>query len=226
MFHLETYAEDSEWPCHNEAQLHSPRCKAGEIPCDICSPLRLQGYSFWNKTGFQEGGANGVSKNLELKKETVAQIKQKFEKAHSVVVVDYKGITVEQVTELRAKFREANVEYCVLKNTLVRRALMDTKVEGLDDVLCGPSAFAFGMKDVVSPAKVAFEFISASKTKVLAIKGGLMGNDVLSASKVEELAKTPSRNELLSRMLGSLQSSIGSFVRVLDAIATKQAESN
>jgi large subunit ribosomal protein L10 len=166
-----------------------------------------------------------MSKNLELKKEVVAAIKQKFDKAHSVVVVDFKGITVEQVTALRAKFREAGVEYSVLKNTLVRRALMDSKVEGLDDVLIGPSAFAFGMKDVVSPAKVVFDFVNNAKTNIVTVKGGLMGSKVLSAAMVEELAKTPSRNELLARLLGSLQSSIGGFVRVLDAIAAKQAES-
>jgi large subunit ribosomal protein L10 len=226
LFHLESYAEDSEWLCRKEVKLRSPRCKAGEIPCDICSPLRLQGYSFWNNAEFQEGGANGVSKNLEIKKEAVTQIKQKFDNAQSVVVVDYKGITVEQVTELRAKFREADVEYCVLKNTLVRRALSERNVGGLDDVLSGPSAFAFGTKDVVSPAKVALDFINNAKTKVLTIKGGLMGNDVISAAMVEELAKTPSRNELLSRLLGSLQSGISGFVRVLDAIATQKAEAN
>ncbi len=167
-----------------------------------------------------------MSKNLELKKEAVTKIKQKFDGAKSVVIVDYKGITVEQVTELRAKFREANVDYCVLKNTLVRRALMDSKIEGLDDILSGPSAFAFGTQDVVSPAKVVYEFANNMKTKVITIKGGMMGSDVISAAVVEELAKTPSRNELLSRLLGSLQSGIGGFVRVLDAIASKQAETN
>jgi large subunit ribosomal protein L10 len=167
-----------------------------------------------------------VSKNFELKKETVSQIKQRFDNAKSVVVVDYKGITVEQVNELRAKFREANVDYCVLKNTLVHRALMEAKIEGLGNVLKGPSAFAFGKEDVVSPAKVVSEFIKSAKTKVLTVKGGLMGRDVLSAAMVDELANTPSRNELLARLLGSLQSSIGGFVRVLDAIARKQTESN
>ena len=167
-----------------------------------------------------------MSKNFELKKETVAQIKQKFEDAKSVVVVDYKGITVDQVNELRAKFREANVEYCVLKNTLVRRALMEAKIEGLDDILAGPSAFAFGTEDVVSPAKVVSEFVKSTKTKFLTVKGGMMGSDVISAAMVEELANTPSRNELLARLLGSLQSSIGGFVRVVDAIAKKQAEAN
>ncbi|MFH1512752.1 MAG: 50S ribosomal protein L10 [Bacillota bacterium] len=165
-----------------------------------------------------------MSKNFELKKEAVAEIKQKFDSAQSVVVVDYTGITVEQVTELRSRFRETGVDYCVLKNTLVRRALEESKAKGLDDVLHGPSGFAFGMKDVVSPAKVVYSFISATKAKVLSIKGGLMGSDVLSAAMVEELAKTPSRNELLARLLGSLQSGIGGFVRVLDAIAAKRAE--
>lgn len=164
-----------------------------------------------------------MSKNLELKKEAVAEIKQKFDQAQSVVVVDFKGITVEQVTELRAKFREAGVEYCVLKNTLVHRALMDSKLDGFDAMLTGPSAFAFGMKDVVSPAKVVYDFVANAKTNIVTVKGGLMGDIVLNAAKVEELAKTPSRNELLARLLGSLQSSIGGFVRVLDAIATKQA---
>ena len=167
-----------------------------------------------------------MSKNLELKKETVTEIKQKFDDAKSVVIVDYKGITVEQVTALRAKFREANVDYCVLKNTLVRRALAESKIEGLDEALKGPSAFAFGMEDVVSPAKVVYDFIGATKTKFLTVKAGMMGSDVIDAAMVEELAKTPSRNELLARLLGSLQSSIGGFVRVLDAIATKQAEAN
>ena len=167
-----------------------------------------------------------MSKNLELKKETVTEIKQKFDDAKSVVIVDYKGITVEQVTALRAKFREANVDYCVLKNTLVRRALAESKIEGLDEALKGPSAFAFGMEDVVSPAKVVYDFIGATKNKVLTVKAGMMGSDVIDAAMVEELAKTPSRNELLARLLGSLQSSIAGFVRVLDAIATKQAEAN
>jgi large subunit ribosomal protein L10 len=165
-----------------------------------------------------------MSRNLELKKETVARIKQRFDDAQSVVIVDYKGITVEQVNELRTKFREANVDYCVLKNTLVRRALHESKIEGLDEVLNGPSAFAFGTRDVVSPAKVVYEFVNSTKTKFLTVKAGMMGGKVIDAAMVGELAKTPSRNELLSRLLGSLQSGIGGFVRVLDAIAAKKAE--
>ena len=165
-----------------------------------------------------------MSKNLEMKKETVTKIRQKFDDAQSVVIVDYKGITVDQVNALRAKFREANVDYCVLKNTLVRRALHDSKIDGLDDVLNGPSAFAFGTQDVVSPAKVIYEFVTSTKSKFLNVKAGMMNGKVIDAAMVNELAKTPSRNELLARLLGSLQSGIGGFVRALDAIAAKKAE--
>ena len=165
-----------------------------------------------------------MSNNFELKKQAVADITKKFQDAKSVVVVNYTGLTVEQVTALRAQCRAANVDYCVLKNTLARRALDDLKITGLDDMLNGPSAFAFGMEDVVAPAKLISDFIEKSKTEVLTIKAGLMGTEVISAAKVGELAKVPSREVLLARLLGSLQSSVSGFVRVLDAIAKKQSE--
>lgn len=165
-----------------------------------------------------------MSKNFDLKKQVVSEITKKFQDAKSVVVVNYSGLTVEQVTALRAQCRAAKVDYCVLKNTLARRALDDLKITGLDDQLNGPSAFAFGMEDVVAPAKIISEFIDKSKTEVIKVKAGLMGSEVLSAAKVAELAKVPSRDVLLARLLGSLQSSISGFVRVLDAIAKKESE--
>jgi large subunit ribosomal protein L10 len=94
-----------------------------------------------------------MSKNFELKKQAVSEITDKFKEAKGVVVVNYSGLTVEQVTALRAQCRAAKVDYCVLKNTLARRALDDLKITGLDDVLNGPSAFAFGMEDVVAPPR-------------------------------------------------------------------------
>ncbi|MDD3410390.1 MAG: 50S ribosomal protein L10 [Eubacteriales bacterium] len=165
-----------------------------------------------------------MSKNLELKKQVVTDITKKFQDAQSVVVVQYSGLTVEQVTALRAQCRASNVEYCVLKNTLVRRALDDLKIEGLDDVLTGPSAFAFGMEDAVAPAKIINDFITKTKTEAIQIKAGLLDGEVMDAKKVQALAEVPSREVLLSRLVGSLQSSISGFVRVLDAIAKKQAE--
>ena len=165
-----------------------------------------------------------MSKNLEIKKQVVSDIVKKFQDAQSVIVVSFSGLSVEDVTALRAQFRQNNVEYCVLKNTLVRRALHELNIEGLDDVLNGPSAFAFGMSDPVSPAKIVNEFITKNKTEALQIKAGLMGTEILSDAQIKELATVPSREVLLARLLGSLQSSIAGFVRVLDAIAKKNGE--
>ena len=165
-----------------------------------------------------------MSKNLEIKKQVVSDIVKKFQDAQSVIVVSFSGLSVEAVTALRAQFRQNNVEYCVLKNTLVRRTLHELNIEGLDDVLNGPSAFAFGMSDPVSPAKIVNDFITKNKTEALQIKAGLMGTEILSDAQIKELATVPSREVLLARLLGSLQSSIAGFVRVLDAIAKKNSE--
>ena len=161
-----------------------------------------------------------MSKNLELKKQVVSDIVKKFQDAQSVIVVKYSGLTVEQVTQFRAN----GVEYCVLKNTLVRRALKELNIEGLDEVLNGPSAFAFGMNDPVSPAKIINDFIVKKKSEAIEIKAGLLGNELMSMEQIKALAEMPSREVLLARLVGSLQSSIASFVRVLDAIAKKDSE--
>lgn len=165
-----------------------------------------------------------MSKNLELKKQVVSDIVKKFEAAQSVVIVKYSGLTVEQATTLREQFRASGVEYVVLKNTLVRRALAELKIEGLDDVLNGPSAFAFGMNDPVSPAKIVNDFLTKSKSKALEFKAGLLGKELMTEQQVKALAEMPSREMLLARLLGSLQNSIAGFVRVLDAIAKKNGE--
>ena len=165
-----------------------------------------------------------MSKNLEIKKQVVADIVKKFQDAQSVVIVKYSGLTVEQATKLREQFRANDVDYCVLKNTLVRRALAELKIEGLDEVLNGPSAFAFGVNDAVAPAKIIHEFITKSKSTVIEVKAGLLDNSVMSAAQVKALADVPSREVLLARLLGSMQSSVAGFVRVLDAIAKKNGE--
>lgn len=165
-----------------------------------------------------------MSKNLEVKKQVVSDIVKKFQDAQSVVIVKYSGLTVENATALRQQFRASGVDYCVLKNTLVRRALSELNIQGLDDVLNGPSAFAFGMEDPVSPAKVVNDFMQKSKSTALEFKAGLLGSQLMDAQQVKVLAETPSREVLLARLVGSLQSSISGFVRVLDAIAKKNAE--
>ena len=165
-----------------------------------------------------------MGSNLEAKKLVVSEIVEKFKNAQSVVIVKYSGLTVEQATGLREQFRANNVDYCVLKNTLVRRALAELDITGLDEVLNGPSAFAFGTQDPVSPAKIVNDFISKSKVPVLEVKAGLLGRDLMSVAQVKALADVPSREMLLARLLGSLQGSIAGFVRVLDAIAKKNGE--
>lgn len=164
-----------------------------------------------------------MSKNLEIKKQVVADIKEKFEQAHSVIVVEYKGLSVELATDLRAKFRAEGVDYCVLKNTLVKRAVNELGISDLDSFLEGPSAFAFGMKDAVAPAKIVSEFMKKDKTESLSIKSGLLGKELLTTKQIEALASLPSREVLLSRLLGSLNATVASFVRVLEAIRKKQA---
>ncbi|MDR0928989.1 MAG: 50S ribosomal protein L10 [Oscillospiraceae bacterium] len=158
-----------------------------------------------------------MSKNRDLKQQTVADIKDKFSRAGSVVLVDYRGINVEQVTELRKQFRAAGVEYVVLKNTLVKRALAELNIEGMDALLEGPSAFAFGYQDPVAPAKVLSEFITKTKTDKLTIKGGLVENKAINAAGVKALADLPPKEVLIARMMGSMNAPITNFVGVLAA---------
>ncbi|GKT34903.1 Ribosomal protein L10P like protein, partial [Aduncisulcus paluster] len=113
-----------------------------------------------------------MSSNLDRKKAIVEEIKSKFEASQSAVVVDYRGLTVEQVTELRNKFREANVEYKVYKNNLVKIAIKDTAYEGLSADLTGPNAIAFGIEDAVAPAKIVKDF--AATNDKLELKSGVV----------------------------------------------------
>ncbi len=171
----------------------------------------------------RENGETEMSKNLENKKVVVSEIVEKFKEAKSVMFIRNDGLNVQQVTELRKQCREQNVEYVVLKNTLVRRALNELNIEGFDEALNGPNAFAFGMQDVVAPAKVVTDFIEKSKTDRLSIHIGLMGTEVLDEKGVKALASMPSREVLLGRLVGSLNSSISKFVFCLEAIRKQKA---
>ncbi len=165
-----------------------------------------------------------MSKNLEAKKVVVSEISEKLKNCQSMVVVHFNGITVEEVTELRNQFRAAGVEYCVLKNTLVRRALDDMGITGLDHTLSGPSAYAFGMNDPVSPAKVVYDFINKNKDDGrLSVKAGLMDGQVLDAKQVKALSELPSKEVLLSRLVGSLQAPVAKLVYFLEALRKQQA---
>lgn len=158
-----------------------------------------------------------MSNNREQKGVVVNEIKDRFERAGSVVLVDYRGINVEQVTELRRQFRKAGVEYVVLKNTLVKRALAELGMSGLDDLLEGPSAFAFGFEDPVAPAKVLSEFITKTKSEHIKIKGGLVDGKPIDVAGVKALASLPSKEVLIARIMGSLNAPVTNFVGVLSA---------
>ena len=159
------------------------------------------------------------AKVLESKKEIVAQLTERLKNAQAGVIADYRGLTVAQDTELRAKLREAGVEYTIVKNTLTRFAANEVGLEGLDPVLHGPTALATSADDVVAPAKVLVEF--AKSNEQLEIKAGFVDGKVISVDEVKVYASIPNKETLISKMLGSLQAPIGNLVRTLDAIAKK-----
>ncbi len=163
-----------------------------------------------------------MSKNLEAKKQVVSDIVERFKSAESMIICSYSGLTVEQVTELRKQCRENDVNYVVLKNRLVARALNELNIEGLDNLLEGPNAFIFGTKDVTSAPKIVSTFIEKNKLTSLEIKGGLMGTEVMDVAAVKALAATPSREELLATMVGCLVSPVSALVSVLEEIAEKK----
>ena len=163
-----------------------------------------------------------MSSNLELKKQVVSEIIEKFKNAESMVICSYSGLTVEQVTALRKQCRENDVHYCVLKNRLVLRALKELNIEGLDALLEGPNAFVFGMKDVTAAPKAIASFIDKNKITSLEIKGGLTGTDFTDVAGIKALAATPSREELLGTLVGCLVSPVSALVAVLDEIAEKK----
>ena len=157
--------------------------------------------------------------------EVVSEIKEKFQNAQSVVVVHFSGNTVEEVTKLRNQCREAGVEYCVLKNKLVERALNELNIEGLNDQLTGPNAYAFGMTDAVAPAKVIYDFINKNKKEKdnLAVKAGLMGTELMDEAAVKALSEVPSRDVLLARLVGSIHAPVSNLVYALEAIRKQKA---
>ncbi len=153
---------------------------------------------------------------LKQKQESVAEVAEKMKRSQSMIMLDYRGLTVEQVTNLRNTFRAANVEYRVIKNNMLLRAAQSIGVEGAEDIFKGPTAVAFGYDDAVAPAKILTKFIK--DVKKTEIKGGILEGKVLDASGVENLAKLPSKEELIAKMLGSMNAPITNFVGVLAAV--------
>ncbi len=162
-----------------------------------------------------------MSKNIEAKKGVVADIRQKFEKAQSAVLVDYRGLNVAEDTELRNQLRKAGVEYAVLKNTMINLAVKDMGIDDIKAHLEGPTAVAFGYEDAVAPAKVLSDFIK--KSKKMSIKCGVCDGAYIDEAGVQALANTPSREVLIAKIMGSMMSSVSKFVYALEAIRKKQA---
>ena len=162
-----------------------------------------------------------MSKNLEIKKTVVAEIKEKFEKAKTVVLVDYRGLNVAEVTELRNQLRKAGVEYAVLKNTMINLATKDMGFDGIEAHLEGPTAVAFGYEDMIAPAKILSEF--AKKSKKLTIKCGVCDGAFLNEEGVQALANLPSKEVLIAKIMGSMMSSVSKFVYCVEALRKKQA---
>ncbi|MBE7024038.1 MAG: 50S ribosomal protein L10 [Ruminococcaceae bacterium] len=157
------------------------------------------------------------AKVLERNEAIVASLAERMQAAQAGVIADYRGLTVAQDTELRAKLREAGVEYTVVKNTLTNLAAEKVGLEALEPVLHGPTALATSSTDVVAPAKVLVDF--AKTNEQLEIKGGFVEGKVISVDEVKVYASIPNKETLISKMMGSLQSPIASLVRTLDAIA-------
>lgn len=156
--------------------------------------------------------------NLDDKKAVVAEVSEKLADAQAVIMAEYRGLEVGQVTELRAKARESGVYLRVLKNTLVRRAVEGTPFEGLADQLVGPLIYGIS-NDPVAPAKVLVEF---SKTNdKLVVKGGAMPSYVMDVEGVKALASMPSREELLATLLGTMQAPVAKFVQTLNEVPSK-----
>lgn len=154
---------------------------------------------------------------VELKQPVVQEISENVKDAQSVVVVDYRGLTVAEDTQLRRELREAGVTYKVYKNTMMNFAFKDTDFESLSDVLEGPSAIAISKEDATAPARVLAKF--AKDAPALEIKAGVVEGTYYDADGMKVIASVPSRDELLSKLLGSIQSPIANFARVLKQIA-------
>ena len=160
---------------------------------------------------------------VELKQPVVEEISAGIKDAQSVVLVDYRGLTVEQDTQLRKSLREAGVSYKVYKNTMIRFAAKGTAFEALEPNLEGPTALAVSKTDATAPARILANF--AKTADKLELKGGVVEGTYYDAKAINVIASIPSREVLLGRLLGSMQSPIANFARVINQIAEKNGGS-
>ena len=152
-----------------------------------------------------------MDKNQKV--EVINDLKDKFQKAKGVIMTEYKGLSVNDITELRGKLQDTSCEYKVVKNTLTRLAIGEKGIEGLTDFLNGPTAIVFEYGDTVAPAKVIYDFQKGHEN--LKVKVGLLGKKILSPTDIKSLASLPSRDVLLSLVLARMKSPISGMVNVL-----------
>lgn len=163
-----------------------------------------------------------MSSIIEKKQAIVDEIAGKLQNSPSTIIVDYRGLTVAQVTELRKQLRDAGVEFKVYKNSMTRRAAESASITGLEEFLTGPNAIAFGSDDVVAPAKILNDF--AKTNEALEIKAGVLEGNFVSAEEVKALAELPSREGLLSMVLSVLQAPVRNFALAAKAVADQKEE--
>lgn len=163
-----------------------------------------------------------MSKVIETKQQVVTEIADKLRASKSTIVVDYRGLTVSEATELRKQLREAGVEFKVYKNSLTRRAAESAEVAELNEFLTGPNAIAFSNEDVVAPAKVLNDF--AKDHEALEIKAGVIEGKLVTLDEVKAIATLPSREGLLSMLLSVLQAPIRNLALATKAVADQKEE--
>ncbi|WLR50950.1 50S ribosomal protein L10 [Bacillus tianshenii] len=163
-----------------------------------------------------------MSSIIEQKKTLVGEIAEKLRDSKTTIFVDYRGLDVAEVTELRKQLREAGVEFKVYKNTMLRRAADEVELSDLNGHLVGPTAVAFGTEDVVAPAKVLNNF--AKDHEALEFKVGVMEGKIMSVEEVKALAELPSREGLLSMLLSVLQAPMRNFALATKAVADQKEE--
>lgn len=159
-------------------------------------------------------------KILKQKQAEVSQLAAKLKEAKCVLLTEYRGINVEDVTELRTKLRDANTKYVVIKNNITRRALAECKIEGLDEILTGPTAVIYSNEDYLAPSKIIYNFVKDND--FYKIKAGIIDGKVVSAEEVITLAKLPSREELIAKLAGALLGNITKLAVAIDQVKVQK----
>ena len=157
---------------------------------------------------------------LKQKQEEVSKLAEKLKEAKVILLTDYRGINVEDVTKLRAELRGVNTEYKVIKNNIIKRALDANGENGLDDLLEGPTALIIGTEDYLEPSKIIYNF--SKNNDFYKIKGGIIDGKVMTAEEIVTLAKLPSRQELMAKLAGALLGNITKLAVALDAVKAQK----